>query len=350
MANRLRQLVWLGCVWVAPTLMACRASAVPTASPTSTIQSIVTLTPRPSAISESPTTLAIVVPTLTPTATAVLPTATRFTPTLLAATPNVAPSTSTLNPTLPPPTRMAAAESLRGTAIAEATATAKVSAAQTTLTPGAAGTQTATPLDAYQLIERGWLRGEIDLDHAAVFRLYSLLGGGRARVPPQYLSDILISGDGLGLFMYAFKDWPDLNPATQATMGGYTTPRQINQAELLATPTATPATRLPSGAFMSAIVAQDNVTGPFPMMGQWTFDVTSGAVMLNGKRVITRSIYQRDQQVILLDEYGSYACEDVGQEGVYTWVSSGNTLVFTKVNDSCGARSQLLTAHPWVKP
>jgi hypothetical protein len=52
-------------------------------------------------------------------------------------------------------------------------------------------------------------------------------------------------------------------------------------------------------------------------------------VTLNGKRVITRSIYQRDRQVVFVDEYGSYACEEVGQEGVYTWVGSGNALTLT---------------------
>lgn len=91
------------------------------------------------------------------------------------------------------------------------------------------------------------------------------------------------------------------------------------------------------------------MAGVLPMVGRWTFDLTTGAVTLNGMRVITRTAYQRDRRVVLVDEYGSYACEAVGQEGVYNWASSGNGLTFTKVSDPCVARSQLLTAHPWVK-
>ncbi len=204
---------------------------------------------------------------------AYLSTATQATPIALPVTSVIARPSPTPVPSLPPLTRVAAADSVRATTIAEATRALTGSAIRT-----------PAPLDSFQLIDLSWLRGEIDIDHAAVFRVYALFGIPSPPLPAQYISKVLPKDEGTGLFLYALKDWDKLSPATQRSLADFVTPRQVTRAELSATPTSTPAVPLPVGTYVTTITHSDNLTSELPLEGRWNFDLTSGALTLNGER------------------------------------------------------------------
>jgi hypothetical protein len=87
-------------------------------------------------------------------------------------------------------------------------------------------TPTTAPVsDAYTLIDEGLARGELTIDDAALYRIYALFAS--PRLPCQYYSPELIHADGLGAFMYAFKDWDKLKPETQKELADFVTPKQI---------------------------------------------------------------------------------------------------------------------------
>ncbi len=60
-----------------------------------------------------------------------------------------------------------------------------------TMTPEATS---ASPLNTFQLIDQGVARGEIDLDHAAVYKVYALFGLGSPFVPGRYINRVPYQG------------------------------------------------------------------------------------------------------------------------------------------------------------
>jgi hypothetical protein len=333
MANPLRITLFLSAILAALALPACRTADPapgPTDAPTLKLAPTHISTPFP----RSTATLVIpLTPTRTQTAGLVITTAPTRTST------NTPRPPSTPLPTLPPLTRIAAAESVRQTAIAEE---------QKTLLPTVS--QTPAALNTYQLIDLDWMRGEIDIDHSAVFKVLTLFGVGSPIVPSRYIVSVPLEGDGTGLFLYAVKDWDKMSPATQTMLADFMTPRVVTPETRSAGPTPTPAIPLPHRVYATNISRGETPNGELSLFGEWEFDLTTGAVTLNGERVITRSYYQEDNRVIFEDDYGSLACNPDSGKGTYTWHAEGNSISFTLISDACESRSQVLTAHPWVKP
>ncbi len=213
-----------------------------------------------------------------------------------------------------------------------------------------APTPTSTaPRDAYQLIDDALARGKIDLDHAAAYRMYALFAN--PHLPTEFASPMPIQADGMGAFFYALQDWEKLNPATQATLSDFVTPHEITLTPPnAATATATSAPRFPLGVYANAITPQDNLKSA--LVGRWEMEFKSGGVAvfgLDGKRVITADYNVVENQIKFVDRIGSYACREVGREGIYRWSVENTALRLMLVSDSCVDRAALLQTHSWRK-
>lgn len=210
-------------------------------------------------------------------------------------------------------------------------------------------TAEGTP-DPYNLIETALSSGEIDVDHAAVYRLFALFGD--PRLPNRYQSDRLIQADGLGAFMFAMKDFDRVSPATLAFQGGYTTPRKITVVPTAVhpSPTSTP-TWFPHG-FYALTVVTPTQAGGLALSGQWRMDLSApdqAQLWLGRKLVITRLYRSSGKVVEFSDEYGSYACNDQGGWASYEWSFSAGALTLTKTQDGCDLRAALLQASGWIQ-
>ncbi len=280
-----------------------------------------------------------------PTATLVLqyPPTPTFTP--------VPTPTATRPPASPIPTVAPIARALAAS-LARETAVAKAAPVLT-----AVASQTPSPLNTFDYFDFIWMRSDIDLDHAAVFKIFALFGVGSPTIPENYISRIPPRGDGTMLFLEATQYWNALSPATQKTVNDFITPRDFcppvpGASCVPPTPTSTPLPGPPFrfGAYVSTITDNDNVRGDLPLAGTWELDLTAksrGSVIRNGRLVITRTWRLNGDRISFVDQYGSYACDEVGEEGTYRWSMDGNLLVFTALSDPCAGRVGLLTTHPW---
>jgi hypothetical protein len=66
-----------------------------------------------------------------------------------------------------------------------------------------------------------------------------------------------------------------------------------------------------------------------------------GAVAVKGGYTVT------NDQIVLLDKEGQYACE--GMPGKYRWKVEDKNLKFEKIEDDCDGRSGALSGQTWVK-
>lgn len=67
-----------------------------------------------------------------------------------------------------------------------------------------------------------------------------------------------------------------------------------------------------------------------------------------GDAVVEGSYTVEADRITLTDKQGHYSCVAEGP-GKYTWKQSGQTLAFTKVDDSCTGRERILTTQPLTK-
>jgi hypothetical protein len=208
-----------------------------------------------------------------------------------------------------------------------------------------------TPPNPYQLIDTALARGEIDVDHASVYRTFALFGS--PYLPSRLLGTGLIDADGLGAYVYALKDLDLTSPATQKYLTGYVTPRIVTQT--LTTPTfpaVPPANELVPGIYVTVLAQQDNIPGPNALVGRWKIDLTERALAtlyLNDKLVVTHYYTLSRDQITLNDLFGSYACDDDQLMATHTWAVQNGALVFKNVNDNCKVRARIMEAHPWNK-
>lgn len=224
-----------------------------------------------------------------------------------------------------------------------------VAAAQATMDALVMPTAEGTP-NTYNLIDAALARGEIDYDHATVFRFFALFES--PQLPARYRSDVPIQADGLGLFAYSGKDLNRTSVATQKFVAGYVTPREVT----LTPPNAHPAPTPDSSAFPFGVyemtMEQSTTGGTLPLQGRWRLDFTDHAratLTLNGKLVITRAYSVNGNQIAFTDEFGSYACDDGDTPATYLWSLQGTALVLKKKSDSCDFRVKLLEAHSWTR-
>lgn len=134
--------------------------------------------------------------------------------------------------------------------------------------PTAAGTP-----DPYNLIETAFANGEIDVDHASVYRLFALFAS--PGLPRRYSSPQLIQADGMGAFMFAMKEFDRLSPATQRFMAMFVTPREITIVPTAIHPSATPtAPFFPHGRYSTVVKTVAHAGGP-PVVGRWEMDLQS---------------------------------------------------------------------------
>ena len=94
-------------------------------------------------------------------------------------------------------------------------------------------------------------------------------------------------------------------------------------------------------AFPVGIYASDDFTIAFRSDG--TFRVSE-----KGDAVVEGTYTVEADRITLTDKQGRYACVTEGP-GKYTWKQNGQTLAFTKVDDSCTGRERVLTSGPLTK-
>lgn len=210
-------------------------------------------------------------------------------------------------------------------------------------------TAVGTP-DPYNLIEAAFTNGEIDVDHASVYRIFALFAS--PGLPKRYSSPQLIQADGMGAFMFAMKDFDRLSPATQRFLGMFVIPREITIVPTAIHPSATPtAPFFPHGRYSTVVKTVAHAGGP-PVVGRWEMDLQSpdeAPFWLGGKLVITRLYRPRGNHIEFSDEFGSYACDDQERWASYSWSFKEGALVFSHDQENCDLRSAVLEAHPWAR-
>ncbi|CAG1022376.1 hypothetical protein MTYM_01669 [Methylococcales bacterium] len=243
-------------------------------------------------------------------------------------------------PTLPPLTRAASAESARATTAAVLEPTLAAFSRQTP----------ARELNSFELIESAWIRDEIDLDHAAIFKVYALFGV-RNEIPAKFISRVPVAGDGTGLFLDSLKYWDKLNTATQYTINDFIAPKEFTPLPPGAHPQANPTLQMLRGTYITTITDQGNLKNALPLVGQWEWILTDrrGTMTLNGKLVVTQSFRVNGDQIIFADQFGSYACQEIKQEGIYKLTVGNQTLTLTRIEDPCDVRAKILESPIWDK-
>lgn len=98
---------------------------------------------------------------------------------------------------------------------------------------------------------------------------------------------------------------------------------------------------LAKGTFPAGTYASGDFTVAFRSDG--TFRVSE-----KGDAVVEGSYTVEQDRITLTDKQGRYACVAEGP-GKYTWQQNGQTLAFTKVDDSCPGREKILTTKPLTK-
>src|SRR5215813_10841875 len=98
---------------------------------------------------------------------------------------------------------------------------------------------------------------------------------------------------------------------------------------------------LAKGSFPAGTYASGEFTVAF--RGDGTYRVSE-----KGDAVVDGSYTVESDQITLTDKQGRYACVGEGP-GKYTWKQNGQTLAFTKIDDSCPGREKVLTTRPLTK-
>lgn len=104
---------------------------------------------------------------------------------------------------------------------------------------------------------------------------------------------------------------------------------------------------MPVGALLA------KTTFPAGTYGSGDFTVAFGSdgtfrVSEKSDAVVEGSYTVEADRITLTDKQGRYACVAEGP-GKYSWKQNGQTLAFTKVDDSCPGRERILTTQPWTK-
>ena len=125
----------------------------------------------------------------------------------------------------------------------------------------------------------------------------------------------------------------------------------INQSPSRIQPLRALLALLAIAVFVGTLPAKD----PFPVgiyaSGDFTVAFSSdGTFRVREKRdvVVEGSYTVEASRITLTDKQGRYACVAEGS-GKYTWKQEGQTLAFTKVDDSCSGRERILTKQPLTK-
>jgi hypothetical protein len=95
-------------------------------------------------------------------------------------------------------------------------------------------------------------------------------------------------------------------------------------------------TKFPTGAYSS---------------GEFTitfYDDGSHTVSVNDKIVVKGNYAVTQDQIVLTDKEGQYAC-DGSKRGKYRWKVDEKTLKFEKLEDDCDGRANALAGQSWVK-
>ncbi|MEW4529510.1 MAG: YbjN domain-containing protein [Maioricimonas sp. JB045] len=135
-------------------------------------------------------------------------------------------------------------------------------------------------------------------------------------------------------FNYALQQAINLLPTVKAVIDGDVAPDQVvawffndQQRRQL---------EFPSGRFATEVAG-----------ATWTLELDGkgGAKLLRDGTVMVQSSYvTAGNRVTINDTEGDLACEG---SGVYQWQSGSDGLRFSKLDDSCEGRSEILSAGPW---
>jgi outer membrane protein assembly factor BamB len=98
---------------------------------------------------------------------------------------------------------------------------------------------------------------------------------------------------------------------------------------------------LAKGAFPAGAYVSGDFTVAFRSDGAFR-------VSEKGDAVVEGSYTVEVDRITFTDKQGRYACLDEGP-GTYAWKQNGQTLAFTKVDDSCPGRERILTRQPLTK-
>ncbi|MBI5034249.1 MAG: hypothetical protein HZB51_27320 [Chloroflexi bacterium] len=177
-------------------------------------------------------------------------------------------------------------------------------------------------LNTFELIDRAWLNGDIDIEHATLYKVWALFGA-KYDLPPQYFSQVPVHGDGTGLFLYAVEGWELLSPPTRKTVNDFITPHEYTTTLPSELGTTTPKVMIPPGRYVSTITSEDYPKTQLAINGRWDMDVRSllnefvvdemsrtelrGRIQLsvNHKLVLTQSYNLGNTQILIKDEFGS---------------------------------------------
>ncbi|MFL5385556.1 MAG: hypothetical protein ACJ8GN_23805 [Longimicrobiaceae bacterium] len=109
----------------------------------------------------------------------------------------------------------------------------------------------------------------------------------------------------------------------------------------------------PMGTYTTTIAAADvpasvGAEERAAVVGAW--EIAFGAnghalVNFNGRQVVDAPFQVSGNTLTLTADTGEYACNSNAR---YTWHAAGGELHLTRVEDSCGGRMVVLTAHPLV--
>ncbi len=96
-------------------------------------------------------------------------------------------------------------------------------------------------------------------------------------------------------------------------------------------------------------------SGNAQLVGTWQISFTGAGSYVVSKEPETKVLLIGGNSSIsgnaltLVDKTGPISCTGAKATGKYTWSLSGKTLKFTKVEDNCSGRPEVLTTSSWSK-
>jgi len=102
------------------------------------------------------------------------------------------------------------------------------------------------------------------------------------------------------------------------------------------------------GLFLLGVAQKKFPTGKY---ARGEFEITfnddeTHTVSANGKVVVKGSYAVTEDQIVITDKEGDFACQGAGK---YRWKVEGTSLKFEKVEDDCDGRATALSGSTWEK-
>jgi hypothetical protein len=116
---------------------------------------------------------------------------------------------------------------------------------------------------------------------------------------------------------------------------------------------------VPAGIYTTTLTEAD-IPASFPpevialLVGDWEIEFTEAGsfiVSKDGYPAVVGRYNSNSARIVMTDLEGAFSCTD--EPGIatatYRWTLASDELVLTAVNDRCGGRNVVLTAHPLQK-